>query len=227
MTRNIAAEKKMAALEAVKQIKDGMVVGLGTGSTAMFATEAVGSMVAEGLKIRAVPTSESTRQLADSLAIPLVDINTIATIDITIDGADEFTNKLELIKGGGGALLREKIVASLTRLHITIADDSKYVDKLGKFRVPIEVIPFACNYVLSTLGGHGGTGTVRKANGSNFITDQGNFIIDTDFGLIENPADLAAKLDQVVGVVEHGLFVNLTHLVIMASGDNIIRFSRH
>lgn len=217
----------MAALEAVKQIKDGMVVGLGTGSTALFATEAVGRMVGEGLKIQAVPTSESTRQLAASLGIPLVDINNIDAIDITIDGADEFTDKLELIKGGGGALLREKIVASLTRLHITIADYSKHVDKLGKFGVPIEVIPFACNYVLGMLGSFGGTGTIRKVNDSNFITDQGNFIIDTDFGLIENPADLAAKLDQIVGIVEHGLFVNLTHLVIMASGDNIIRFSRH
>lgn len=209
-------EKKMAALEAVKEIKDGMTVGLGTGSTAFFATEAIGAMVRKGLQIKAVPTSEATRQMAESLKIPLVDINTIDQIDITIDGADEFTSNLELIKGGGGALLREKIVASLTKKNIIITDASKMVEKLGKFRLPLEVIPFAVTYVLKQLEELGGTGKVRLKEGTPYLTDQGNLIVDADFGLMEDPKQLSGTLDHVTGIVEHGLFIGLAHKVIMA-----------
>lgn len=220
-------EKEIAALEAVKSIKNGMIVGLGTGSTAFYAIKAVGEMVQQGLQINAVPTSEQTKQLASSLNIPLIDINTIDRIDITIDGADEFTKGLELIKGGGGALLREKIVASLTKYQIIIADSSKLVEQLGKFKVPVEVIPFASSYVMAQLQSIGGKGSVRKKEGKDFITDQGNIIIDADFGLIKSPAAVANQLDGIVGIVEHGLFIDLAKKVIMGEGDRTVVFEKN
>ncbi len=226
MNNQPGKEKQLAALEAVKYIQNGMTVGLGTGSTAFYAIKAVGEMVQNGLQIQAVPTSEHTKQLAASLNIPLVDINTIDSIDVTIDGADEFTTNLELIKGGGGALLREKIVASISKKNIIIADASKLVEKLGRFKVPIEVIPFAANYVMVQLQLLGGKGTIRKKDEKAFITDQGNIIIDADFGLIENPEKRAKQLDAIVGIVEHGLFINLTNKVIMAKEKEIIVFEK-
>src|SRR5690606_14654952 len=167
-------EKQRAALEAVKEIQNGMIVGLGTGSTAYYAIQATGELVKQGLQIQAVPTSEHTREMAASLQIPLVDINTIDHIDLTIDGADEFTPKLELIKGGGGALLREKIVASMTRRFIVITDSYNKLEKLWKFIVPIEVIRFSYNYVLRKLQKLGGQGIVRKKEDQPYQTDQGN-----------------------------------------------------
>ncbi|MFV0606343.1 MAG: ribose-5-phosphate isomerase RpiA [Niabella sp.] len=219
-------EKELAALAAVKFVKDGMVIGLGTGSTAYFAIKAVGAMVQNGLQIKAVPTSEATRQMAETLQIPLIDINEISAIDVTIDGADEFTENFELIKGGGGALLREKIVASLTNQQIIIADSSKKVEKLGKFKLPIEVIPFAYNYVLTQIDVFGGKGAIRMKGGERYITDQGNYIIDADFGLIDNPATLDKQLKQVTGIVEHGLFINLTHKIIMGTGGTTVEYHR-
>lgn len=219
-------EKKMAALEAVKEIKDGMTVGLGTGSTAYYAIQAVGEMVRQGMQLKTVATSEQTRQMALALDIPMVDINSIDSIDITIDGADEFTQNLDLIKGGGGALLREKIVAALTRKQIIVTDSSKLVHELGKFKVPIEVIPFAQAYVMRQLQAIGGIGLVRAADGQEYRTDQGNCIIDADFGLIENPAELDGRLNEIVGVVEHGLFLGLAHQVIMIKDGEAIRFTR-
>ncbi|MFT4094085.1 MAG: ribose-5-phosphate isomerase RpiA [Niabella sp.] len=220
------AEKKQAALEAVKEIKEGMIVGLGTGSTAYYAIQAVGEMVKQGMKLQTVPTSEQTRQLSAELKIPMVDINTIDAIDITIDGADEFTQNLYLIKGGGGALLREKIVASITQNQIIVADGSKLVHELGKFKVPVEVIPFACAYVMQQLQAIGGIGLVRIKNGATYITDQGNYIIDTDFGLINDPEALDKQLNNIVGVVEHGLFINLAHKVIMSKDGGLITFTK-
>lgn len=217
-------DKKLAALEAVKYIKSDMVIGLGTGSTAYYAVEAIGEMVKSGLQIKAVPTSEQTKQLAQSLKIPLIDINLIDTIDITIDGADEFTQNLDLIKGGGGALLREKIVASVSKKNIIITDSSKRVNKLGKFKLPIEVIPFASNYVIGQLKSSGSSGKIRMINDAAYVTDQGNYIVDADFGLIENPKDLAEKLDRITGIVEHGLFINLADIIIMAKDNNTYIF---
>ncbi len=219
-------EKKKAALEAVKEIKDGMVVGLGTGSTAFFAIEAVGELVKRGMKLQAVPTSEHTKQLAESLYIPITDINRVETIDITIDGADEFTPNLDLIKGGGGALLLEKVVASLTQKQIIIADSSKLVETLGAFKLPVEVIPFACAYVLRQLQAMGGKAVVRMKNNQEYITDQGNYIIDVDFGLIKDPSTLDKTLNNIVGVVEHGLFLGLAHKVIMARGEEVIVYTK-
>lgn len=214
-------EKKSAALEAVSYIKNGQIVGLGTGSTAYFAIIEIAAMLKNGLQIKTVPTSEQTRELATTLGIPLVDINEVEAIDITIDGADEFNNQLQLIKGGGGALLREKIVASITKQQIIIADASKQVEKLGAFKVPIEVIPFAGNAVARKLRGYDGVATLRKKDNKIFVTDQGNYILDTDFGLIDDPAKLAAALDHITGVVEHGLFINLADKVIVGREQEV------
>ncbi|MCH5715125.1 ribose-5-phosphate isomerase RpiA [Niabella hibiscisoli] len=218
-------EKKMAALEAVKEIKDGMTIGLGTGSTAYYAIHAVAELIRQGMTLKTVPTSEQTKQMSIELGIPMVDINSIDSIDVTIDGADEFTQNLELIKGGGGALLREKIVASITKKQIIITDSSKMVHQLGKFKVPIEVIPMACSYVMRQLTAIGGIGLVRTKEGKDYITDQGNLIIDADFGLIEHPAVLDEQLNKIVGIVEHGLFIGLAHKVIMIRDGETITFS--
>lgn len=218
-------EKKIAAVAAVKEISEGMTIGLGTGSTAYYAIQEIAKLVQQGMSLQAVPTSEHTHALAIELGIPLIDIHTIDTIHITIDGADEFTQNLELIKGGGGALLREKIVASMTQKQIIIADSSKMVSVLGKFKVPIEVIPFAYSYVLNQLKKIGGVGILRQKDGKTFLTDQGHYIIDTDFGFIENAAWLDEQINNMVGVVEHGLFINLTHKIIMAKNEEVVIFS--
>jgi ribose 5-phosphate isomerase A len=218
-------EKQMAAKEAVKLVKPNQVVGLGTGSTAMYVVHEIGKLVQAGLQIRAIPTSDRTAALATSLDITLVDINTVEAIDITIDGADEFTPDLSLLKGGGGALLKEKIVASLTREEIIITDSSKQVAQLGKFPLPVEVIPFASNYVLRQLALQGGTGQIRMVDSQPFITDEGNYIIDTNFGLIADPAALSNTINQVNGVVAHGLFIKLASKVIMGVGDSTVTFS--
>lgn len=219
MVKDIDKEKQLAAKEAVKLIKNNQIVGLGTGSTAVYAVKEIGNLVKNGLKIHGVPTSNKTKELAETLHIPLIDINEADAIDITIDGADEFTSGLALIKGGGGALLREKIVASMTKEEIIIADSSKKVDRLGKFPLPIEVIPFAANYVMRKLSEIQGRGKIRIKDNTTFITDQGNYIIDTEFGVITDPVYLSGLLNNIEGVVGHGLFINLTKKVIMGIDD--------
>jgi len=219
-------EKQVAAREAVKFIKDNDIVGLGTGSTAYFAILEIGEMVKNGLLIKGVPTSEHTASLARSLGIGLLDMNEVEEIDITIDGADEFNPDLQLIKGGGGALFREKIVASLTKKEIIITDTAKKVEKLGKFKVPVEVVPLALNYVLKELGRLNGTGIMRLNNGSPFITDNHNYIVDADFGLIDDPVCLSENLNQIDGILAHGLFVNLASLVIVGDGDKAVTYTR-
>lgn len=215
------SERKNAAAEAVKHIKDGDIVGLGTGSTAKYAIEQIGGLVQQGLKIKGVPTSEKSSVLATQLGIELIDINDVDAIDVTIDGADEFTSSRELIKGGGGALFREKIVASLSRKEIIIADSGKYVNKLGKFKVPVEVVPLAFSYVQKELVKHGGQGILREMEHVPFITDNGNYIIDADFGLIADPAELSRTLNQIDGILAHGLFINLATIVIMGDGTSV------
>lgn len=217
-------EKELAAKAAVKLLKDHQIVGLGTGSSAYFAILEIGKLVKQGLTVQAIPTSNESKKLAEELAIPLIDINTVKHIDITFDGADEFTADLQLIKGGGGALLHEKIIASLTTQNIIISDSSKKVDLLGKFTLPIEVIPMAFQYVLRKLDLLDGKGIIRKKNNVVFITNEGNYIIDTDFGLIQEPLHLANNLDQIVGLVEHGLFLNLAKKVFMGNGNDVVIF---
>ena len=217
---NKEKEKENAALAAVELIEDHMVVGLGTGSTAYYAITAIAERIKKGLQIKAIPTSEQTATLALSLGIPLTDINAVDAIDITIDGADEFTKEKYMIKGGGGALLREKIVAAKTKKEIIIADASKLVEHLGKFKLPIEVIPFARGYVLEELKKQHLKAEVRP-----FITDEGNNIIDVAFGKIEDPVALSAQLNEIVGVVTHGLFINLAFNILMGEGDRVKVFS--
>lgn len=219
-------EKQLAAAEAVKFLVDGQIVGLGSGSTATYAIKEIAELVKNGLKIKAIPTSTQTGELAQSLGILLIDINSIEQIDITIDGADEFTEDLTLVKGGGGALLREKVVASMSKKVIIIADSAKKVERLGKFKIPIEIIPFATRYVMKMLRLLDGAGEIRMKDNSPYLTDSGNHILDVDFGLIENPIVLAEKLDTITGIVEHGIFVNLAQKVIMGSNGEIIVFER-
>lgn len=218
------AEKLAAAKAAVKLVKDGDVVGLGTGSTTTFAIIELGKRVKEGLQIRAAASSIRTEKLAKSLGIEILDLGHLSQIDISIDGADEFTASLDLIKGGGGALFREKIIASLSKNAIIITDASKKVKKLGAFTVPVEVIPLAYQYVLDQINNLGGNGILRTVENQTFITDNGNLIIDADFGLIDNPAKLASDLNQINGLLAHGLFINLTSKVMMSDGTDIIIF---
>jgi len=220
-------EKEVAAKEAVKFIRNNDIVGLGTGSTAYYAIKEIAEMVKNGLNIKGVPTSEHTATLATSLGIELLDMNEVSTIDVTIDGADEFDSHLNLIKGGGGALFREKIVASLTKKEIIIADSAKKVDLLGVFKVPVEVVPLALNYVLQELRKLNGIGTVRLKDGKPFISDNNNYIVDTDFGLISHPAALSADLNLIDGVLAHGLFVNLTSIVIMGKGNETVTYAKN
>ncbi|WP_293307207.1 ribose-5-phosphate isomerase RpiA [Pedobacter sp. UBA5917] len=218
------AEKLTAALAAVKFVKDGDVVGLGTGSTTTFAIKELGKRVKEGLQITAAASSIRTEELAKSFGIQILDLGSLSTIDVSIDGADEFTETLDLIKGGGGALFREKIIASLSKNAIIITDASKKVKKLGAFTVPIEVIPLAYQYVFDQVTELSGRGQLRSVAHKPFITDNGNLIIDADFGLIDHPAKLASDLNQINGLLAHGLFINLTSKVIMSEGTDIIVF---
>lgn len=221
MAADLIAEKRIAAEAAAALVKDGQIVGLGTGSTAEFAVKAIAARVQAGLKIQGIPTSDSTAKMATALGISLIDINSVDTIDITIDGADEFTSRLELIKGGGGALLKEKIVASKTAQEIIIADSSKHVELLGQFKLPVEVIPFASRYVLQQVARLGGNGVIRQHKGETFITDEGNVIVDVDFKQITDPKGLSEALNGIVGVVEHGLFVGLAQQVMMGQGTEV------
>jgi len=218
------AEKLAAALAAVKFVKDGDVVGLGTGSTTTFAIKELGKRVKEGLKIKAAASSIRTEELAKSLGIEILDLGRLSKIDISIDGADEFTESLDLIKGGGGALFREKIIASLSKNAIIITDASKKVKKLGAFTVPVEVIPLAYQYVFDQINELGGKGILRSVDNKTFITDNGNLIIDADFGLIDDPEKLSSDLNQINGLLAHGLFVNITSKVIMSEETDIIIF---
>lgn len=219
-------EKKSAAIEAVKFVESGQIIGLGTGSTVFYAIEKIGELVKSGLKIKAVSTSQRTTDQARALNIPLIEFDEVEMIDLTFDGADEFDANLNLVKGGGGALLKEKMVANISKQEIIVADSSKKVEVLGNFKIPVEVTTFTADYVIKKLSKIGGAGKIRAENGQHFITDTGNLIIDTDFGLISNPTKLSGEIDGIEGVVCHGLFINLAHRIIMAKGDKILYFEK-
>lgn len=211
--------KQLVGEKATEYIKDGMIVGLGTGSTAYWAIMKIGEMVKSGLKITGVPTSKATEKLALTLNIPLLDIAEVTRIDLTIDGADEFDGYKNLIKGGGGALLREKIVASVSNFYIIISDGAKRCDILGDYAVPVEVTPFALNISTNQLEKLGCKPKLRLVDGAPFVTDNQNFIVDCKFEKIENPLELSAKMNAIPGVVENGLFVNMANLIITEDGN--------
>lgn len=218
--------KQQAAERAVDFIEDGMTVGLGTGSTASFAIHKIGERVKNGLKIRAIPTSEKAEKLAVDLKIPLAAFPQIDYIDITIDGADEVDKKGNLIKGGGGALLREKIVAFNSRRLIIVVDESKQVQQLGRFRLPIEILPFGASATLKQIEKLGCQPQIRKESGKPFTTDNGNLIADCSFYPIKDPALLNMQLHTIPGVVETGLFLhNMVNTIItgLYSGKVMIR----
>ena len=223
--------KQKAALRALEFVESGMVVGLGTGSTTAFAVIRIGERIKSGdLKnIVGIPTSIRTETLAREWDIPLCGLDDQPAIDVTIDGADEVDPDLNLIKGGGGALLREKVVAQASRQNIIVVDDSKLSTRLGTtWALPIEVIAFACSTVASFLNSLGATVSIRsRPDGRNFKTDQNNLILDADFGPITDPAKLAAQLNGRAGIVEHGLFLELASDVIVAESNGIRHLRRN
>jgi ribose 5-phosphate isomerase A len=220
-------EKANAAKAAVEYLEEGMIIGLGTGSTAAYVIEEVGRLVSEGLKIFAIPTSEETEKLARKLNIPILTLDAAEQIDLTIDGADEFDPYLQLIKGGGGALLREKIIAYHSEVNIIIADSSKQVQRLGAFKLPVETIPFATSKIQEVLSEAGLQPVLRMKEDKPFKTDEGNYILDLDIAHVSNMTALDDELLHIPGVVETGLFLNSTDIVIMGHGNGVKIFERH
>ena len=211
--------KRAAAAKAVELVQDGMLVGLGTGSTARFFTEGVGSLVAEGMKLRGVPTSRATAELAASLGIPIV-TEIVGQIDLAVDGADEVDPALNLIKGRGGALFREKLVAAAAKRFVVVVDESKLVKALGVGVLPVEVLPFLWRSTAQRIAAIGVSLVVRGGEETPYVTDNGNIILDlTVPGPINAVEDLATELKSITGVVEHGLFVGMTDTVIVAGAE--------
>jgi ribose 5-phosphate isomerase A len=220
-------EKEAAARASLAFVKDGQVVGLGTGSTAAYFIQLLGEQVKKGLRIRGIPTSVRSGELATRLGIPLTTLDECQEIDVTVDGADEVDPRLRLIKGGGGALLREKIVASATKKMVVVADGSKQVKVLGKFPLPVEVIKFAQALVAKRIRALGADVQLRQgADGKPFLTDENNHILDCRFGEIPDVAGLARELSDMPGVVEHGLFIGMASVVVFARGEEIVELKR-
>jgi ribose 5-phosphate isomerase A len=220
-------EKEAAAGASLQFIKDGQVVGLGTGSTAAYFIKLLAERVKNGLRIRGIPTSVRSRELALSLGIPLTTLDECQEIAVTVDGADEVDPQLRLIKGGGGAMLREKIVASATKQLVIVGDSSKQVPVLGKFPVPVEVIPFAQVLVAKRIAALGADVRLRiGAEGKPFVTDESNHILDCRFGPIRDADSLARQLNDMPGLVEHGLFIGMASVALFARGSEIVELRR-
>lgn len=214
--------KKLTGEKAAQYIEDGMIIGLGTGSTAYYAIKKVGEMVRNGLQIKAVPTSKETAELAAEEGIELVELADVESLDLTIDGADEVDPEFNLIKGGGGALLREKIVASATEKLIIVVDESKLVKHLGAFHLPVEITPFSWQYTQRMVEKFSCSSEIRKKDGKIFVTDNGNYILDCDFGKIEDPLKISVELNKLPGVVENGIFAEMAEIVIVGYNDGQI-----
>lgn len=223
--------KRAAALKALELVEDGMRLGLGTGSTAALFIEALAGRMAAGLKITGVPTSEATRAQAERLGIPLARLDE-SELDLTVDGADEIDPRLNLIKGGGGALTREKIVAASSHRMVVVADASKRVETLGRFPLPVEVISFGAASTARRIGkaagrlGCSGDISLRRRGETPFVTDNGNWILDCHFGSIPAPAELSQAIAEVPGVVEHGLFVGLCTSAIVGTERGVETIER-
>ncbi len=227
------ALKRQAAARALQEVRDGMKLGLGTGSTAKHFVDLLGEKVRAGLDVVGVPTSEATRAQAEQCGVRLATLDEIDHLDLTVDGADEIDGALNLIKGGGGALLREKIVAAASDRMIVIADETKWVDVLGRFPLPVEVIPFGLAATRRAMAGAfaesgvSGQMVLRKGkDGHVFVTDGGHWIIDAHLGRIEHAPRLAGLLSLIPGVVEHGLFIGLAGAVVLAGAQGIRMIER-
>jgi ribose 5-phosphate isomerase A len=220
-------EKEAAARASLRFVKDGQIVGLGSGSTAAYFIDLLGEQVKNGLRIRGIPTSDHSRDQAAKLGIPLTTLDECQEIDVTVDGADEVDPQLRLIKGGGGALLREKIVASATRQLVIVADASKRVPVLGRFPLPVEVIKFAQAVVVKKIAALGAEVELRRrADGTPFLTDENNHILDCRFGQIRDADGLARRLSDMPGIVEHGLFIGMANVVLVADGSEVVELRR-
>ena len=220
--------KREAAARAVDQVSAGMRLGLGTGSTAKHFVELLGERVRAGLRVVGVPTSEATRTLAEQVGVPLTTLEETPELDLTVDGADEIAPDLTVIKGGGGALLREKIVAAASAKMIVIADESKWVATLGRFALPIEVMPFglgatrrAIEKAIAAAGCAGPLKVRQGKDGHAFVTDGGHWIVDAALERIPDPRALSLRLSQIPGVVEHGLFIDLVKIAILAGAGGV------
>lgn len=219
-------DKKIAGEAAVALVRDGMILGLGTGSTVAFFLEALGEKIRQGMKVRGVPTSQRTAAYCHSLGIELLDNCSVERLDLTVDGADEIDYKFCMIKGGGGALLREKIVAEISERVVIIVDSTKVVKRLGAFPVPLEVVRFGYQQVQRRLSDMGITATLRSDGDSPYTTDNGHYILDCYTGFIDEPEALGARLKAITGVVDSGLFTNHCHTLIIGSGTKAVLRSR-
>ena len=214
--------KQRAGEKAVEYVQEGMYVGLGTGSTVYWSILKLGELVKNGLHVGCIATSKQTEALATKLGIPLVDISVCTQLDVTIDGADEVDECFNLIKGGGGALFREKMVASISRRLVVVVDASKCVKTLGKFALPVEVVQFGWNVTSQRVAELGCRPRLRMENEAPYITDNGNYIVDCAFDAITDPAALNRQLHQITGVVETGLFVGMADALVIGKQDTVI-----
>jgi len=225
---DIEAQKRQAAAVAIEWVRPGMRLGLGTGSTARHFVELLGERVRAGLKVVGVPTSEATRADAERHGVPLTTLDQTPELDLTVDGADEIDPDLNLIKGGGGALLREKIVAAASARMVVIADESKWVPALGRFPLPVEVMPFglaatrrAVEAAAAAAGCPGEAVLRRGKDGHAFVTDGGHWILDARMGRIPDAKGLGGRLSSIAGVVEHGLFIGMAQAAILAGSNGV------
>ena len=223
---DVAARKRAAACAAVAEIEDGMLVGLGTGTTASFAIAALGERVAAGLKVTTVATSLAAGRAAEAAGVPVLPFDTLAKLDLAIDGADELDPQLRAIKGKGGAMLREKIVAAAAERMIVIIDAGKQVTRLGRGALPVEVLPFAAGFVSHRIERLGATVSRRMAGDASYRTDQDNVILDCRFGSIEDPQALASALSAIPGMLGHGLFLDEIDAAYVGGSDGVIQLTR-
>lgn len=216
--------KRAAAYAAADLVQHGMKIGLGSGSTFAFVVERLGQRVAQGLQLAGVPTSKTTAELAQKAGVPLLDLDAIERLDLAIDGADEVDPKKNMIKGGGGAHVRERLVASTAREMVVVVDESKLVPVLGKtFLLPVEVFPLGWTHTARRVAATGGEVVRRTRNGAPYLTDNGNYVLDCRYPGIPDPAALQRTLDQIVGVVDHGLFVGMAGRIVVADAQGKVR----
>lgn len=219
---SVDEDKRLAAEAAVQEVHDGMVVGLGTGSTAAFAIAALGRRIAEGLSVRAVATSEVTAREARAAGVAVIDFADCASVDLAIDGADEIDPRLWAIKGAGGAMLREKAIAAAARRFVVIADGSKWVGAIGAAKVPVEVLPFSRAFVVAQLRALGASVTIRQG----YQSDNGNLVADCLFDTISDPPRLSASISAIPGALEHGLFLSEVNAAYLSTAGQVARIER-